>query len=149
MTKVFYCVLVLVLVVACNTNSKENSGKQTEIDDTPAITENSDPDTKEIQNRLIGNWKRISYPYDQIVFKENETKYTEGEGAEELPKFEPYKIASECPFASKKIDDLPNKIHFVVYPERESCQLFELTGDTLNYYIASNSFIAYHRAGTD
>jgi len=145
--KKLICLLVIGLsIVACK-NSNEKKDKTVVVSaEEPITTEPKEILTEEendsvqiMTDALQGVWKRTTYPYGELVFRPNQVKFIDGEGAANPAAFEPFEISETCPYDTVKLGAPLNGLYLIreIY---KTCEVIRIENDTLKM---SNSKMDY------
>ncbi len=108
---------------------------------TSIATQNDSP--SKITENLQGIWKRQSYPYGTIEFKNNQVKFEAGEGSANPAAFKNFEIGEDC----KGFTDFKNS--FSVITEEGNCNTLRLDRDSFQiFFDAGTSGVTYKKIDT-
>ena len=120
------CILVLLLFSCKEENKEMITNEETVLED---INEKT-TDTSRFQTQLQGTWKRVDYPFSTYEFQGSTAKLI-SEGQYEQPQFDPYQLATNCPFADEFNGKLKSGEMIITHPKFEACEIISLRNDTL------------------
>ena len=125
----------LISLVVCLLNSCGPAQEEPE----EAVTSSGEPmvaargHEAPIEPRLIGAWKRLSYPYGTIDFRPDSVRFVAGEGLAEEPVFQAYTLAKDCPKDHRE-PGVGTADYFVVVDAFSDCHPIRFRGDTLEIF---------------
>jgi len=138
--KYLFTILILILI-SCN-SKKSKSIETDEIETTYIETDN----LSQYEKQLQGLWKRVSYPYGIIEFKDKQVKFIDGEGSAETPQFKDYFISKTCASVKSSSEEQYN---FGLNTGNDNCSPIKINDSKLIYYIDGiTSSIEYKKMDT-
>lgn len=136
--KKFICLFAIGLsLVGCkNSNEKTELSSKVSVEEPittepkEVLTEAENDSIKIMTDELQGVWKRTTYPYDELVFRPNQVKFIQGEGAAEPAVFEPLEISGTCPFETVRLG-APLSGLYIIREKYKTCEVIRIENDTL------------------
>ena len=122
--------LVVCLLISCGPAQEEPEEAVTSSGE-PMVAARGDETSDE--PRLMGAWKRLSYPYGTIDFRRDSVRFVAGEGLAEEPVFQPYTLAKACPKDHRE-PGVGTADYFVVVDAFSVCHPIRFRGDTLEIF---------------
>jgi len=129
------------MLISCN-SKKPKSIENDKIENTSIEKD----DFSQYVEQLQGEWKRVSYPYGIIEFKDRQVKFADGEGSEETPQFQDYFLSKTCVSVKSSSEDQYN---FGLNTGNDNCSPIKINDSKLIYYIDGiSSSIEYKKLDT-
>jgi len=130
--------ILIPIFISCNSKKPKNIDSD-KIENTSIEKD----DFSQYVEQLQGKWKRESYPYGIIEFKDKQIKFIDGEGSAETPQFKDYFISKTCVSVKPSSEE---QYDFGLNTGNENCSPIKITDSKLIYYIDGiTSSIEYKR----
>ncbi len=139
--------LLLAITLIFNACGNQNNKKDKDFEEITTDI-NSQTLTEEYLQKLQGSWKRQSYPYGTIEFKNNQVRFNTGEGSAELPQFIKFELVKNCPNSKTNIN--VNDYDFYVFTENRHCDAIKFNLNSFEILFSGNKEnILYKKIGVE